>query len=168
MYQANNSLRSTQNRVIDKRSPRLDVGAPVRLAHNKRSKRSVAREELSNSRVIWNFFAKCKHKSKGVGGMIECLTCPIQIRIENQSSLQISLLWEHLRHNHQAEYKRAIKERDEDMNPKLKYSKVYSSYSIRCIFPIILLIFVFQLLHNDDEDAYIYDERESHNIVSEN
>ena len=165
MCQANNSLRSTQNRVIDKRSPRLDVGAPVRLAHNKRSKRSVAREELSNSRVIWNFFAKCKHKSKGVGGMIECLTCPIQIRIENQSSLQISLLWEHLRHNHQAEYKQAIKERDEDMNPKLKYSKVYSSYSIRCIFPIILLFLFFSFCITTTKTTRTYMTKGSHIIL---
>ena len=93
------------------------------LGKHHRKEYFEAKEEVSNNRIIWRSFTKF-----GTNGMVKCRACSIQISTVSTANSSInleSILWEHLKHNHQAEYQGAIKERDEHINSKFRYSEVY-------------------------------------------
>ena len=109
-------------------SPSTDLWCHLRAMHP--TEYLAAREEQSNNRVIWHYFVKYS-----TDGMVNCLTCPVQIRVSNRNnctnSQHISLLWMHLKNYHHAEYERAIIQRDED-----KKSKFFPSSNLQSKVPV--------------------------------
>ena len=91
--------------------PSIDLWYHLRAMHP--TEHLASREQQSNNRVIWHYFVKCS-----TDGMVNCLSCPVQIRVSNRNnctnSQHLSLLWMHLKNYHHAEYERAIRQRDED------------------------------------------------------